>query len=102
MFLLLLDNFTCGKNFSTHMMLCCGTVIGIECKDEVVMALAGLAADGMQIVAGAKSEAYNYDSWFAPFADHPLFFLNMYIILPCLLIKLIHYLYDWIVICYKG
>ncbi|XVF04943.1 hypothetical protein REPUB_Repub05bG0127900 [Reevesia pubescens] len=39
-----------------------GTVIGIKCKDGIVMAVAGLAADGRQIVARAKSEATNYQS----------------------------------------
>ncbi|KAL1163862.1 hypothetical protein V6Z11_A06G032000 [Gossypium hirsutum] len=39
-----------------------GTVIGIKCKDGIVMAVAGLAADGRQIVARAKSEATSYQS----------------------------------------
>ncbi|CAN6454693.1 unnamed protein product [Victoria cruziana] len=39
-----------------------GTVIGIKCKDGIVMAVAGLAADGRQIVARAKSEATNYEN----------------------------------------
>ncbi|KAH9675078.1 proteasome subunit alpha type [Citrus sinensis] len=39
-----------------------GTVIGIKCKDGIVMAVAGLAADGRQIVTRAKSEATNYES----------------------------------------
>ncbi|KAK1319564.1 Proteasome subunit alpha type-3 [Acorus calamus] len=38
-----------------------GTVIGIKCKDGIVMAVAGLAADGRQIVARAKSEATSYE-----------------------------------------
>ncbi|XP_042491069.1 proteasome subunit alpha type-3 [Macadamia integrifolia] len=39
-----------------------GTVVGIKCKDGIVMAVAGLAADGRQIVSRAKSEANNYES----------------------------------------
>ncbi|ONK61512.1 uncharacterized protein A4U43_C08F30700 [Asparagus officinalis] len=38
-----------------------GTVIGIKCKDGIVLAVAGLAADGRQIVARAKSEATNFE-----------------------------------------
>ncbi|KAF9612891.1 hypothetical protein IFM89_004307 [Coptis chinensis] len=38
-----------------------GTVIGIKCKDGIVMSVAGLAADGRQIVVRTKSEATNYE-----------------------------------------
>ncbi|OEL35684.1 Proteasome subunit alpha type-3 [Dichanthelium oligosanthes] len=37
------------------------TVVGIKCKDGIVLAVAGLAADGRQIVSRAKSEAASYE-----------------------------------------
>ncbi|KAF9592628.1 hypothetical protein IFM89_016276, partial [Coptis chinensis] len=56
----------CGHSVCIYIVLSktvdnSGTVIGIKCKDGIVMAVAGLAADGKQIVARTKSEATNYE-----------------------------------------